>query len=505
MSEETAEHEALLGGKYRLLRLLAKGGMGTVYAAEEVPSGRKVAVKLLNESASSDSKAAQRLYTEAHAASAVGHPNIVEVYELGQTYNGTPFLVMELLEGQSLADVLQLLGKLDPGYGVDIIAQILSALAAAHEKSIVHRDLKPQNIFLCPDAIGGTKVKILDFGISKMWTDDYQLHLTQTGFVVGTPYYMSPEHARGAKDIDGQTDIWAVGVVLYQILTGRLPYEGETYNELLAKILNEPFPRPREIAPTISPALEHVVLEALAKEREDRYRTASQFRAELLSVAKLTADPHDKLPQRKSLTRAPKRKRAWRWAVMGGIAVTTLIMGSLTGLLLYRSPPQGQVDDELGKQEAALHTMPSRPLQPPWAVVELPECAPRNDVDEADRPAKATERAETVELHVKVRPDSRRTEVFVNGLELNGGHLQVSPGIEHLIAISSPGYQPAQIKRAITQDTVIEVQLTPVRRSSDSRSSRNASKSRNSTAQEPPQQLPPIRHRPLELVEEYPQ
>lgn len=479
--------------------------MGTVYAAQEIPSGRKVAVKLLNESASSDSKAAQRLYTEAHAASSVGHPNIVEVYDLGQTYGGTPFLVMELLEGQSLGDVLQLLGKLDPRYVVDIIAQILSALAAAHEKGIVHRDLKPQNIFLCPGHAGGTKVKILDFGISKMWTDDYQLHLTQTGFVVGTPYYMSPEHARGAKDLDGQTDIWAVGVVLYQTLTGRLPYEGETYNELLAKILNEPFPRPREIAPSISPALEHVILEALAKEREDRYRTASQFRAELLSVTKLTADSGDKLPPRTDISRASKQKIPWRGVIMGGIVLATLVMGTLTGLIVYRAPSPGRVDDELGKQEAVLHSTPNRQVQQPSQAATPPLCTPRKGAGETTKRAGTTERVKTVELRVKTRPYTRRTKVHVNGLELDGGRLQVSTGVEHLIAISSPGFQPTQIKRSITQDTVIEVELTPVRRPPETRSVRNTSKSRSSSEHETTKQLAPIRHRPLELVEEYPQ
>ena len=306
--------------------------MGSVYVAEHVKTGRKVAVKLLNESAADDSEAVLRLYNEASAASSVGHSGIVTVLELDTDEEGIPFLVMELLEGESLDAMLHREQLFTPDLATDLVVQALSALSAAHEKGIVHRDLKPENIFITKSTDGKPHVKILDFGISKIWRKGVPLNLTQTGTIWGTPYYMSPEHARGAKDIDGQTDIWAMGVILYQMLTGRLPYEGDTYNELLAKILGEPFPRPTDVNPDIPEPLEDVVLKALTKERDSRYATADGFQDELLEVAE---GRHKKrwLPGSKLFrTRIdqPKKSTSYRWLLPWIVVV--LLLGALTGL-----------------------------------------------------------------------------------------------------------------------------------------------------------------------------
>lgn len=331
--DEAAE-EPLLAGKYRLLQLLKEGGMGSVHVAEVADTGQKVAVKLLHEDAAANPAAVLRLYTEASAASAVGHPGIVQVLELGTDELSVPFLVMELLEGESLGEMLSRETRLDPPLAANIVAQTLSALAAAHEKGIVHRDLKPENIFITRGSDGMPIVKLLDFGISKVWRQGVRLNLTQTGTVWGTPYYMSPEHARGAKDVDGQTDIWAVGVILYQSLTGRLPYVGETYNELLAKILDESFTRPTELCPDVSKPLEQVILKALTRDRRWRYATADEFHDDLVhaiggaGAGRWGVGSGPIKPDDKGLLGSVSR----RWAAAAVVAM--VVGGGVTGLAL---------------------------------------------------------------------------------------------------------------------------------------------------------------------------
>ncbi len=333
MSAESTQHqETILAGKYRLLRLLKEGGMGSVYVAEQIKTEKKVAIKLLNDDATDDSEAVLRLYNEASAASSVGHSGIVSVLELDTDEEGTPFLVMELLEGESLDDLLQREQMLAPDLASDLVVQALSALSAAHQTGIVHRDLKPENIFITKSKDGRPQVKILDFGISKIWRKGVPLNLTQTGTIWGTPYYMSPEHARGAKDIDGQTDIWAMGVILYQMLTGRLPYEGDTYNELLAKILGDSFPRPVDVNPDIPGVLEDVVLRALTKDRDKRYETADTFQEELIEASEGSVRKRWIPGGRLFRTRVdqPRRKGSYRWLIPWIVLV--LLLGALTGL-----------------------------------------------------------------------------------------------------------------------------------------------------------------------------
>jgi len=264
--------EVILGGRYRLLHILGEGGMGTVWVAEHQLLKKLVAVKLLLPQ-QLHGAARKRFEREARMAGSIGHPSIVKVFDLGHREDGAPYLVMEYLKGESLADRVDTFGALDVAECVTIMTQVLGGLAAAHEKGIIHRDLKPDNIYLARQDDGSTRAKLLDFGVSKS-LDENTLALTRTGAVIGTPYYLSPEQARGDQGIDHRVDIWAAGVVLYEMLTGQLPFIADNYNALLVKILmNAPVP-PSRVRPSIPLEMEAIVLRALEQDRDHRFPSA---------------------------------------------------------------------------------------------------------------------------------------------------------------------------------------------------------------------------------------
>jgi serine/threonine-protein kinase len=276
----------LLEGKYRVSRLIGEGGMGTVYEAEHTLIGRAVAVKVLHGDFAKSPEAQERFRREARAATAIRHANIIEVTDMGTTEEGRPFLVMELLEGVPLSALLVEGRGMPLARIVHVLTQVLDALAAAHKKGIVHRDLKPDNVFVVQEQDRPDFVKLLDFGISKMnEATAGGLSVTRTGSVMGTPNYMAPEQAMGRKDCDHRVDLWAVGVMLYEALTGRRPYLGDNYNELLTAILMTTPPTPCTVNPAITPALERVILRALAKERDQRYSSATELRDELRAAS----------------------------------------------------------------------------------------------------------------------------------------------------------------------------------------------------------------------------
>ncbi|NOY90729.1 MAG: serine/threonine protein kinase [Deltaproteobacteria bacterium] len=266
----------LVEGKYRIDKLIGKGGMGAVYQAEHVKLGKQVAIKVLLEGHGAGSSAAKRFAREARAAGSIGHPNIVQVFDLGTLEDGAPYLVMELLDGETLADRLELAGAIPSELTIQIMEQILSALHAAHERGIIHRDLKPDNVFLTQGRTGVT-AKLLDFGVSKNIVDENTMSLTRTGAVVGTPYYLAPEQARGDRVMDRRVDIWAAGVLMYEALTGMLPFNADNYNALLVKILQQRPVPPSRIRPTLPPALEAVIMTAMAHEADERFATAEEM------------------------------------------------------------------------------------------------------------------------------------------------------------------------------------------------------------------------------------
>ncbi|MBN1774215.1 MAG: protein kinase [Deltaproteobacteria bacterium] len=270
--------------KYRVVRLVGEGGMGTVYEVEHTFLGRHAAIKVLGGEFAQNEEAVRRFYREAQAAARIGHENICEVSDVGQTAEGLPYIVMQLLQGQPLSAAIAEAAPFPVGRVTDIANQVLEALGAAHAAGIVHRDMKPDNIFLT--VVAGRKdfVKLLDFGISKIRVVGNKSRLTADGMILGTPQYMSPEQARGDADVDGRADIWAVGVILFEMLTGRLPFEGDNYNKALYNVLTAPIPRPRSLRPGLSAELEVVLLRALDRDLERRFRTTAEFSDALLSA-----------------------------------------------------------------------------------------------------------------------------------------------------------------------------------------------------------------------------
>jgi tRNA A-37 threonylcarbamoyl transferase component Bud32 len=271
--------------KYLLSRRIGKGGMGEVWEAEHALTGRRVAVKILGHAHLGNAKIVARFGREARAASAVHHPGIVEILDQDVTPAGEPFLVMEFLEGESLGERIKRKGKLGEEELVAIAVPLLDALHVAHLAGVVHRDLKPDNVFVVPRERGREQVKILDFGISRK-ADELSHHLTQEGSVLGTPHYMSPEQARGEVDVDGRADVYAMGVLLYEAATGHVPFDAKNYNALLQRILGEAPASPRSRGAEIGPALERVILSALAKSRAARPQGADALRDALREAAR---------------------------------------------------------------------------------------------------------------------------------------------------------------------------------------------------------------------------
>jgi serine/threonine-protein kinase len=271
-----------LGRKYRVSGVLGKGGMGVVLEAENTAIKKKVAIKLLHANLITDPNTVQRFQREARTAASTGHEHIVEVYDMGTTADGAPFIVMELLEGQTLQKLLKKTRRLETDRACAIAIQVLSGLSAVHARGIVHRDLKPANVILI--GRGGQKeyVKVVDFGISKIREKGREESgLTATGVVMGTPHYMSPEQARGEKTVDHRADLYAVGAMLYRCVAGRVPYRGRNYNQILAQILAAPPPRVRTVQPAVEPLLAEVIEHAMARQPERRYGSAATFAADL--------------------------------------------------------------------------------------------------------------------------------------------------------------------------------------------------------------------------------
>ena len=280
-------NDALIGslaaGRYRVIKQLGEGGMGRVYLAEHVAIEKRVALKVLRAEYASKGEIVTRFQQEAISASRIKHPNVLDVFDFGQLDNGCFFLAMEFLEGCDLADEITRRRVLDAGTGIRVSMQICRALAAAHANGVVHRDMKPENVFLQRTADGEEIVKIVDFGIAQLRSKEDAVvetkrRLTRTGMIFGTPEYMAPEQASG-KHADLRADIYAVGIIMYEMFTGAVPFTGETFLGVLTKHLSEPAPLMHAVYPdlTISPQLQAVIMRALEKDPTVRYQTMLEF------------------------------------------------------------------------------------------------------------------------------------------------------------------------------------------------------------------------------------
>lgn len=270
----------LLARKYRLGPTIGDGGMGVVVAAYDVQLDRRVAIKFLRTEAVSVPDIVPRFLREARAAAKIESEHVVRVIEVGSLSTGAPYIVMEYLEGGDLAAWVREKGRLPVELAVDFVLQACEAVADAHRLGIIHRDLKPANLFCIQRSDGMLWIKVLDFGISKvtgLHGCTAELALTQASVAMGSPPYMSPEQLRSTRDVDSRTDIWSIGTILYELLVGTPPFRDETLSGLAIKVATEPPLRPREICPEIPPALEHVVLRCLEKDKDRRYANVAEL------------------------------------------------------------------------------------------------------------------------------------------------------------------------------------------------------------------------------------
>ncbi len=284
----TSAPDPLLGttvGSFRLVRRIGHGGMGSVYLGEQTLIGSKVAVKVLHEHLASDASLVQRFYAEARAVNLIGHPNIVNIFDMNVVPPRRYYLIMEYLEGEPLSSAPA--GPMPPERALPILIQVCQALQAAHARGVVHRDLKPENIFLCRRD-GPPFVKILDFGIAKLFGGETQEGQTHAGWIVGTPEYMAPEQGSG-EALDGRADLYALGVIAYRLATGRLPFSGGGVTGILLAHRDTPPTPPRDLNPRLSQAWSDAILGALAKRREERFPDADAFRAALERALTRTA------------------------------------------------------------------------------------------------------------------------------------------------------------------------------------------------------------------------
>jgi serine/threonine-protein kinase len=356
-------------GNYRVTALLGEGGMGAVFLAEHPVIGRKVALKVVHPQHARNLEVVGRFVNEATAISRIGHEHIVEVMDLGRTVEGDFYLVMEYLDGRPLSHLLAETGPLPPERAIAIAAQIADALGASHESGIVHRDVKPENVFLVRRGHDADFVKVLDFGLAKLLdTSHADRRDTRAGFVMGTPYYMSPEQCRGEGEIDHRADIYALGVVLFEMLTGQLPFSGEAYSDVLVKQVTMRPPWARSIVPDLPEALDRILQCALAKHPDDRFPTMAALREALLSPAGSLAlpsardatpaevrklEPYE--PYDPSLDRVPRRYNGRAVALVGA---------ALGGMVLAAYVTRGD-----GTQATAQAAEPAVEPEPPRTVL----------------------------------------------------------------------------------------------------------------------------------------
>ena len=286
----------MLDEKYSLEERLGAGGMGAVYRARHLLMDRPVAIKVLHQRLVEDEAARVRFQIEARAAVLLQHSNAVSVTDFGQTSEGCIYIVMELLEGRTLREILSREAPIETARAVSIMLQVSDAVAAAHEAGIIHRDLKPSNILVTQSANQPAVVKVLDFGIAKLASDklDDDTTLAQRETIIGTPRYMAPEQANGFK-LTPAADVYSLGVILYEMMTGMAPFTGSTPTEIAQKHANDPPHSPREIVAAIPEEIERVVLHALEKSPTDRPANAGEFRRELFEAAERLGLEHHAL------------------------------------------------------------------------------------------------------------------------------------------------------------------------------------------------------------------
>ncbi len=387
----SSQKDQLLGTvvdhRYQVLEVLGEGGMGTVYRVRHTSLDREFALKALRRDLAQDADLSARFVHEARAAAAISHPSVVRITDYGELSSGQPYFVMELLTGQLLSQLIRDSGPLEPERTMAILRQVAEGLEAAHQAGIVHRDLKPDNIHIGRSLAGSDLVTVLDFGLAKVAGTS---KLTREGIVFGTPHYMSPEQAAG-EPATSQTDIYALGIVAYQMLTGRLPFEADSFMEVLSQHLYVAPVRPSELIRALAPlgGLEEVVLRCLEKRPDQRYGSMAEVLADLARAAPanqpgaISISPSEGRPahavasplDRESLSSlGPERGGALRRSLWVALAIVAVGATASALYLAGRKAPDSRPDPSAFVPVLA----PSAPVAPPSRALELPvQACPR--------------------------------------------------------------------------------------------------------------------------------
>jgi beta-lactam-binding protein with PASTA domain/tRNA A-37 threonylcarbamoyl transferase component Bud32 len=409
----SVDRDTLIDGRYRVIKRLGSGGMADVYLVEDQQLGRRVALKLLYRHLAEDVQFVERFRREASSAAGLQHPNIVSIFDRGE-WNGTYYIAMEYVEGHTLKEVVRERGPAPPEAASDIVLQILRAARFAHQRGVVHRDLKPQNVLIDLDG----RVQVTDFGIARAGASD----MTETGSIMGTAQYLSPEQAQG-RPVDARSDLYSIGIILYELLTGRVPFDAESPVSVALKQVSEaPIP-PRELDPSIPPALEGVVLHALEKDPARRFQNADEF-IEALHAARLSPDAvvvEEAPPIEEILEEDDRRGRRWWLWLLILLALAAIAVGAY----LLLKPEQVDVPNVIGRPSATA----SQILQNRGFEVQIDPAVnadvPRDQVFAQDpRPGQTADEGSTVHLRVSSGPGQAAVPSVV-GLSQNEAEKQL--------------------------------------------------------------------------------
>lgn len=404
----------LIGGKYRIEGLVGEGGMGAVYAAVNEDTGRRVAVKAVLGGADGNPQAEARLLREARTVGKLAHPNIVDVYDVGQ-HDGVSFIVMELLTGQPLESLVSR-GPMPIEDAVRLLIPAMRGVAAVHAQGVVHRDLKPENIFLCTSEAGRVRdVKVLDFGISKTYDETLATStLTRSGTILGTPRYMAPEQLAN-EPVDFRADIYAIGVILYEAITGALPFEGETFAVMASNKLVANVTPLRQHLPDVSPGLEAILLRAMARDPSDRFQDVQSLATVLEPFAPGVEFGTAGIPLEITGPRlaqgptvhlaAPGRRRPRVPWLLLGLAVVLAVVTAVAVVLLARDSPAPMSIPLEARGSPAEQVEPSTP--PEVEPTHDPVGATGSDVPLAGGPELESEAGSPAVDPSPVRPDKR--------------------------------------------------------------------------------------------------
>ncbi|MBA3538355.1 MAG: serine/threonine protein kinase, partial [Deltaproteobacteria bacterium] len=362
-------------GNYRILSKIGTGGMGAVYLAEHPLIGKKVALKVIHRELAHNRDVVQRFFQEAKAVNSIGNEHIVEIHDFGVTPENDHFYIMEYLDGQTLASVMTREPAMPVMRALHIGAQIASALAAAHASGVIHRDLKPDNIMLIPKLGDPDFVKVLDFGLAKVFAADSAVK-TAAGVLLGTPQYMSPEACESKREIDHRTDVYALGILLFQMMTGKLPFDGQTMGEVLVKQVTALPPAPRALNPAIQPSVEQILLRCLAKPVDARFQTMLALRQALLAPdAYLGSAP----PIQPARSLAPGEMGFDAKAVMAHAAAVTAAkaMGAQKMVLgMQGGIPEGRRSRHVSSQQPTMMADPGASSMAQRASTAMPAMMP---------------------------------------------------------------------------------------------------------------------------------